>query len=136
LRVALRGADGGCVMNKKAFSVLAATLWAGAAMASASPADALVYGVNIVGGNYLSCSQNYVADPVEACGYVFNYAQTIRFITTTCNSGACAAEGNKYVEQVYTSGRKTASHLSTCGYADPEMLGPVSSIWAVGSCAC
>jgi hypothetical protein len=131
-------ARGATAMNKKTLSVLAATLWAGAAIASASPAHALVYGFNISGGSYLSCSQNYTADYVEACGYVFNYNQTVKFITTTCNSGSCAVDGHKYVEQVYGAGRKTVSLLSYCDSGtDPDVvMQQPMGVWAVGTCGC
>jgi hypothetical protein len=112
--------------TRNAFRFAAILTWAAAGIASATPADALVY-TKTAGSIHASCSSNSGGGSGICNGQEFAYKQMIKFVTAGCGSGACASDVWKDVDFLYPTGRKTASFQNTCG---------IGSIWVLGSCSC
>ena len=112
-------------MRTNVFQLGAGIVWACAALSSATPVSALV--LSNASGAYASCASSYTSQGISACGYVFNYQQTINVIGTPCSSGGCTQNNRLWVDQVYSTGRKTTSYVTMCGS---------SYIYGLGSCAC
>jgi hypothetical protein len=116
----------GANMNKSLATFFAASLWAGVAVSSATPAHATA--ATSQQGTYASCSASYTATGTSTCYGIMNYTQQLRFNTTACASGSlCSAgTGTTYVTSVYPIGRKAASQTGSCGLIFYEL----------GTCSC
>jgi hypothetical protein len=121
-------------MNTTNITKLVACLaWAGVAIASAAPADAIA--VTFQTGDYAACTTSYEAggETLFDCNnlvYIDTYyTQRIKFVTPGCNTGGCQSDDQTvYTDFVYSTGRKPAGYLSmTC-------IG--SYIYDLGSCTC
>jgi hypothetical protein len=120
-------------MNTRFLRLIACVVWTCAVASSAAPVNALAITSQV--GEFASCSVNYSNFFKQHCGgngdpYLAEtyYTQTIKFVSSTCNSGGCAALGSVQTDIIYGAGRKTAS-----GY--PECV--ASIFWyQLGTCAC
>jgi hypothetical protein len=106
---------------------LACLAWSGAAITSATPAQAIA--ATYQTGDYGACSawtQGGFYDPF--CQYYMSYVQQIKFVETQCNGGQCNSdEGEVYVEFQYSTGRTVAVYQAFCqGY----------NIYAMDTCGC
>jgi hypothetical protein len=120
--------EGTWKMNKKHLILAACIAWAAVAVSSASPANAMMLTNQV--GNYATCATPYVTGAPPNCGdgRAWNYAQTIRLVSTTCSSSSCSATGSVWVESLYSVGRKVVSLEGECGYK--------YHVYAAGSCLC
>jgi hypothetical protein len=102
--------------------------WAGAAISSAKPAEAVL--VTSATGGYANCStaSGYTSS-FQCQGATFNYTQQITLVSTSCSSGACSQFGQSYVDFVYTAGRKV---VQAGGY----MCSYGGYFYYLGTCAC
>jgi hypothetical protein len=111
--------------------LVACLAWAGFAVSSATPASAIA--VTSQSGAYASCSNayEYNTNGQKLCPAAFTaYSQTIKLLSTACNSGACSGLGTVYTDQVYPTGRKTAALTGDlCDMGTYRMF-------EFGSCAC
>jgi hypothetical protein len=123
-------------MKTTLFKIGAAIAWAGAAIVSASPANAMA--LTWQSGDYAACSSNYYYgqytatcdDGASGTQYIdFNAVQHIRFIQAACNSGNCAADSfDVQVEFLYGTGRKRVSGTGmSCGGMN---------LYGIDTCAC
>jgi hypothetical protein len=115
-------------MNK-AFTFLAAAAWAGVAISSATPAEAIA--LTSMTGSYATCTMSYSAVSMESCGYHLNYNMIMRFLSTACGTsgGTCAADyGGAYTEWLYPTGRKMTTYVQTCPSGQ--------TAYGIDSCAC
>jgi hypothetical protein len=117
--------------------LVACFAWAGLAMASATPADAIA--VTAQTGAYAACANQNTIDPQYHCPYfdggeIFynewtNYKQQIKFANAVCNSGNCATDTSLvFTDMVYPTGRKVVTSTGIfCGQ---------KYVYELGSCAC
>jgi hypothetical protein len=114
-------------MNTNFIKLVGCMLWAGAAITSASRAEAVAHTTGV--GTYATCTFSYTAQHNERCGYVLNYSMVMRFLSTACSStGTCSSDyGGAQTEWVYTAGRKMTTLLQLC---DPYR------IYGIDPCAC
>jgi hypothetical protein len=109
---------------------VAAFAWAGVALSSAQPADAIaIFGRQT--GPYATCSSQTTAYSGGQCGYSFNYYQRMATVSIGCNAGGCSAETFAYVDFIYSSGRKPTTMLMSCGFLN----GPFY-VYSLTSCSC
>jgi hypothetical protein len=133
-------------MNKKLF---AASVFSWAALLLGSSAAAEAYAITMqAGASYASCSgvyhnayREFSCNGVIGSGgggsgagasysYMGNYTQTIKFVSTSCNNGACAPPSDTvYVDSVYGTGRKTVGMT----YVTCDLY---YGIYTMGTCAC
>jgi hypothetical protein len=108
--------------------LVACVAWAGVAISSATPADALI--VSKVGGApYANCSADWNYYYHASCGMEFHVVQRIRMVSQACNGGTCDNEsGGIMVEFVYASSRKIAEQVADCG--------PYSYLYGLDTCSC
>jgi hypothetical protein len=130
---AARSNGGELHMSKNIIKLIACLAWAGVAISSATPADALL--VTTSTGPYATCSAEWQYRNNASCtGMTFltSYQQQIKFVTTACSGGACsmAFAPSIYTENVYGTGRKTTTSYGLC---DPSFL---QYIYGLGTCAC
>jgi hypothetical protein len=125
-------------MRTNMLKLVACMAWAGVAISSATPASAIAASGGT--GNYAACSADSTPEVHEFCGTFFNYNQTIRFLSVSCNSGGCAQEmGATYTESAYGPGRKVAELLRIC---EGEFGGSVFSsptglnMYGLDTCGC
>jgi hypothetical protein len=117
------------MMNSMMSRVVPCMLWAGVAIASTTPANALASSAQT--GNVANVSSNYVAGDFGTCNAPFAYIQTMRFVTSGCSAGNCKELGETsgvLVDYVHTVGRRDVEHLFSCD--------PTRSFYALGSCPC
>jgi hypothetical protein len=122
-------------MNTNILKLVTCLAWAGVAVASAAPADALA--VTTQTGEYASCSNDYSVQLRTWCrdvetqnpGWQTTHIQTIKLVSTPCGAGGCAGQDAVYTDTVYGTGRKTVTWYSFCD-ADPYY------IYGFGSCGC
>jgi hypothetical protein len=112
--------------------LVACLTWAGAAISSATTADA--YAATGQSGAYAACSAESMpyTDIGKVCSgaFYFSYMQKIKFLSTSCNTGGCWSDlGNVYVEAVYPTGRKVTSVVSTC-------VGTATRVYTLDFCSC
>jgi hypothetical protein len=89
--------------------------WAGFVISMAAPANALAMKDPTGGaGSYASCGAANTPSDLTCGNYIFNYTQNMRFILTSCNTGACSQTGDIRVENVYPVGRKIVTVVTTC----------------------
>jgi hypothetical protein len=113
--------------------------WAGAGLSSAGSAQAyaLMDPVLTGSGNYVSCTNTSSAASIDCSYYHFSYRQSMKFISSSCNSGTCAVSGNVYTDFVYTTGRKTVSTIGqTCQSPSGTSVTVYANVVALGSCSC
>jgi hypothetical protein len=116
----------------KLFKLGVCIAWGAVAVSSATPASA--YALTYQSGAYAACSANYssgfFSDGV-CSGAEFNYEQTIKFVSTTCNAGGGCTDqmGVTYTDFVYPTGRKATSLDVDCSEAGYRTYG-------LGTCAC
>jgi hypothetical protein len=102
--------------------------WAGLIVSMAAPANAYALKDPFNGtGNYASCSATSSVYSSTCGTYTFNYRQNMRFISTTCSSGACSQTGMTDVDSIYATGRKTVTVIGACFSAN---------VVGLGSCSC
>jgi hypothetical protein len=115
--------------------LVACLAWAGVAVSSAAPADALAFAY--ANGNYASCaSASETIYPMPICAtpygytYVVYYSQQIKIVQTGCSTGGgCNSDaGGVYVDFLYPTGRKVVQYTDTCmdGW----------TMFELGTCAC
>jgi hypothetical protein len=120
-------------MNVPMIKLAACVAWAGAAVSSASPANA--YAVTSQVGDYASCSASYTTISKNWCydgesrtwAFATYYAQNIKFVSTPCSSGGCSDTGNVYTEFLYGPGRKIVTPATPCD---------ASNIYGLDTCGC
>jgi hypothetical protein len=114
-------------MKIDVLKVLACIAWLGAAVTSATPADA--HAITKQSGDYAACSANYDVDIRTFCEFGTSYRQTIRFMSTACNSGGgCDADFSAvYLDNLAATGRKQAWFDGSCS---------LYNVYALGSCDC
>jgi hypothetical protein len=116
------------------FKLAACLAWAGVAVSSAAPADALA--LTSQTGDYASCSANYTARTRRWCGDVETgdpgwetlYNQTIKLVSQACNTGGCQGVDTVYTDFVYPAGRKTATAINWCDTG--------TNVYQLGTCSC
>jgi hypothetical protein len=117
-------------MKTNIIKLVAALAWGGVAVSSATQASAIA--VTSQTGNYASCSADYTAtsNGNKYCStFTTSYSQTIKMVSTSCNTGACAGSGLVFVGTVYSIGRKIATLQEMCDYGNYKAYG-------LGTCAC
>jgi hypothetical protein len=130
-------------MNMKVIKLAAALAWAGAAVASAAPADA--YALTTQVGGFATCSATYTGAYIEACwscqsngddydysncapNFIAYYQQAIKMVSTACAQGACSSNtGVVYTTFLYGIGRKQAS---------PAFYGCEYNVYGLDTCVC
>jgi hypothetical protein len=119
-------------MNKKPFYLVGAIAWAAVAISSSSNASAYTI-TSLQAQGYATCGTSYTSyPPTEFCALLIgNYIQTIKMVTTSCNSGGCSSPGSVWVSFRYPAGRKIVSFYESCGDAAKTYYG-----YNLGSCAC
>jgi hypothetical protein len=119
-------------MNLDVIKLTACLAWAGVAVSSATPANALA--VTMQYGAYATCSSSitYTTIGTKYCPEVYTAAaQNIKFLSQACNTGGCIGSSNCYVDFIYNPGRTTTELQETfCG------TGGSWRVWALSSCSC
>jgi hypothetical protein len=119
--------------------LVAALAWGGVAISSASTASAvavLQFGAQS-SYSYASCSASHTSNYKAWCrdaesqsvSFETLYTQNIKFIATSCSSGACSETGTVYTDFIYGAGRKTAVGSEMC-------YDTGAWFYQLGSCAC
>jgi hypothetical protein len=107
----------GAITVTNIIKLAACLAWAGLAVSSATPVDAMVT-TRAGFGLYASCSASYstYADTGLFCDdAVWSYTQNIKFVSSACSTGGCSeTTGSVYVESVYPAGRKPVISLGGC----------------------
>jgi hypothetical protein len=107
------------LINKK-IVLLACIAWAGAAISSATPANA--YAATTQSGTFAACSAANSSYVFMGC-WDMSYKQIIKFGTTGCNSGACNSDqGDVYVQFLYQTGRHDTTWLEGCDGVNLYMM--------------
>jgi hypothetical protein len=125
-------------MNMNVVKMIAGLAWAGAAISSAAPADALL--ITFQTGAYATCNPEWEyynswvecpLTPGEPEPFTGWYRQKIRFLTQGCNTGACSQDAFwVYTDFIYEDfGRKTTTLYRSC-------YGTDNAIYGLGTCGC
>jgi hypothetical protein len=104
--------------------LVAALAWAGVAVSSATPANALA--MTTQSGDFANCPDGSY-DPWSGtlCGYSKNYLQAVKFISTACGSSSCSQGGAAtYTDFIYVVGRKVTTRIDSCNTYNVYGLGP------------
>jgi hypothetical protein len=121
-------------MTSKLWKLAPAAAWAIAALSSATPADATMISLSSASTfSYASCSANATPKIYDWCdSFQSSYIQTIKLVTTPCNSGGvCSTQSTVYTDVQYAAGRKDASPSGGCQY-----LGKQYYFTQLASCTC
>ena len=117
-------------MMRSRLQLVACIAWAGAAVSTATPADARL--MTYQTGDYGTCSNEsdpwYESWGCDTGSVETNYVQVIKLVDTTCASGDCARQiPFAYTDQVYAPGRYLVTDLSHCDDWN---------LFQLGACAC
>jgi hypothetical protein len=113
-------------MKTTVLKLVACLAWMGAAVSSATSADALA--LTSIGGEYATCSGSYRSATVVACDIYFSYEMRMVLVSESCSSGNCGmlTPWTK-TDIVYSYGRKQAAPYFNCGSG---------TVYELYSCGC
>ena len=115
-------------MNR-AIKLVACLAWTGAALASATPANAILASPQQA-GNYATCGTGYFALEQNLCSFQMHYEVNVRVHAIGCGAGGtCTQQNWNPADIIYSLGRKVTTHIGNCP-------GDFWYGYQLGACAC
>jgi hypothetical protein len=101
-------------MTTNMIKLAACLAWAGVAVSSAAPANALIATTQV--GDWASCSSGSytMLAGQNHCNTEFWYVQTIKLASVACGSGGCSGQSSAQVTNITIPGRKEAYEEGRC----------------------